>query len=58
MKNFLQVFIVGTFIAVIAAIVFVRAGQKSGVSGGKQASDMISAAGSSYAQGVTALEAG
>jgi hypothetical protein len=57
-KNFLQVFIVGTFVAVIAAIIFIKAGGKSGVSGGQQAATIVTSAGDSYAKAVSALEGG
>lgn len=58
MRNFLQVFIVGTFVAVIAAIIFVKAGGKSGVSGGQQAATIVTAAGDAYGKAVSSLEGG
>jgi hypothetical protein len=57
-RNAVQVFIVGTFVAIIAVVVFVKAGAKSGVSGGTQTATIVSAAGDSYAKVVTALEGG
>jgi hypothetical protein len=57
-RNAVQIFIVGTFVAVIAVIVFVKAGGKSGVSGGQQTATIVSSAGDSYAKVVSALEGG
>jgi hypothetical protein len=48
----------GFFGAIGLAIVFVRAGQKSGRSGGQQAADIISAGGSATSQVATALQGG
>lgn len=58
MKGVLQHVVFGVFLAIVAAIVFVKAGQKSGVSGGEQSSQIIGASGQAFSSGVTALEGG
>lgn len=49
---------VGFFGAIITAIVFVKAGQGGGKSGGDQAATVIKAGGSSAADVASALEGG
>jgi hypothetical protein len=57
-KGLLQHIVFGVFVAIGMAIIFVKAGQKSGVSGGQQASQIIGASGQAFTSGVTALEGG
>lgn len=54
----LQHIVFGIFLSILAVIVFVRAGQKSGVSGGQQSSQIINASGQAFSSGVSALEGG
>ncbi len=54
----LQHIVFGVFLSILAVIVFVRAGQKSGVSGGTQSSQIITSSGQAFASGVSALEGG
>jgi hypothetical protein len=54
----LQAVVIGVFVAIVAVIIFVRAGQRSGVSGGQQSSQIINASGDSFAKVVSSLEGG
>jgi hypothetical protein len=56
-KQLASKLIVGIFVAIVAAIIFVKAG-RSGESGGKQSAQIIGATGSAFAQGATALQGG
>jgi len=56
--NIVQLVAVTTVILGALAIVFVKAGQKGGMSGGQQAATIMQAGGTSYAAGVSALEGG
>jgi len=56
LTNVLQHIVLGVFVAILAVIVFVRAGQKGGATGGQQSAQIISAAGSAFSSGVQALE--
>ena len=58
MKFAFEIFAVVTVVLGSLAIVFVKAGQKGGASGGEQAAQIATAAGGAYASGVTALEGG
>lgn len=58
MKGIVQHIVLGVFIVLGLAIIFVKAGQKSGVSGGQQTSQIIGASGQAFTGGVTALEGG
>jgi len=54
----LQAVVIGVFVAIVAVIIFVRAGQRSGSSGGQQSSQIINASGDSFAKVVSSLEGG
>lgn len=58
MRQLGEYIVFGVIAAILAAIVFVKAGQKSGVSGGQQSSQIIQASGQAFTSGVTALEGG
>lgn len=58
MKGIAQHIVLGVFVVLALVIIFVKAGQKSGVSGGQQSSQIIGAASQGFASGVTALEGG
>ncbi len=55
MKNLVALGAWVTFGLAALLIVFVRAGQRGGMSGGEQAATILKAAGTSYATGVGAL---
>lgn len=57
MKGVLHTAVLGFFVAVIAAIIFVQAG-KSGQSGGQQSSAVIKAGGSALSNVAAGLESG
>lgn len=58
MKDALQWFVFGFFGVIAAFIIFVRAGQLGGATGGKQTADIINAAGGSVASLASSLEGG
>lgn len=58
MSGVLQHVVFGVFLAILAVIVFVKAGQRGGSTGGQQSSQIIQASGQAFSSGVTALEGG
>jgi hypothetical protein len=56
MGKYLELAIGGFFTAVVAVIIFVRAGQKGGRSGGQQTADIITASGQAINNVATGLE--
>lgn len=58
MRKIAEWLIAGFFIAIALSIVFVKAGQKGGVSGGQQSAMVIQAAGSGVSDVAAALEGG
>lgn len=48
----------GVVIIMALVVIFVKAGQKTGVSGGQQAANIISAGGNFFSGGVSALYGG
>jgi hypothetical protein len=58
MKDFLHWAVLGFFGAIIAAIIFVKAGKGTGQSGGQQSAAIINATGSSLGQVASSLEGG
>lgn len=58
MKGVAQHIIFGITVLILAVIIFVKAGQKGGASGGEQSSQLVKASGDAFSSGVTALEGG
>ncbi|HZV49922.1 MAG TPA: hypothetical protein VFD49_09175 [Candidatus Dormibacteraeota bacterium] len=56
MSRWVHTAVVGFFSAVVVAIVFVKAGQRTGVSGGQQTAQILNAGGSALANAARGLE--
>ena len=56
--NIARIAVMGFFAAIIAVIVFVRAGAQGGRSGGQQSADILNAGGDSLAKIASGLEGG
>lgn len=56
MKKVVEYAVIGFFVAIVAAIIFVQAGKAGGKSGGEQSADIINATGSALSNTAKGLQ--